>query len=270
MKKLLSIVTAIVMVLAAMPMAIFAADEASDIVTLSDSLEISAETRQKIGVKESDFVVKVYRLTGITSTFSKISNIDEIEEKMLLGEHYAVLRDDGEFSARTILDDGSVWNSDNREIEDDTQYADSRTVEVIRDRSFLTEFLPNVEIYASYYLDGEGDFEGNAIYYKTNKGDYVYYYFYLAANVGQYLFPIKDFCEFSKAICAEKALIPGELNGGGGDVNISWDLSKYDINNLKKDSIWPTALVCLLVLSVAGVVVLVCVRRKRKKSECEP
>ena len=103
-----------------------------------------------------------------------------------------------------------------------------KAIKFLQDNTVATKIPAGAEIYETYYLSGENSYSGTAIYYKTNKGDFVYYSHY-AVGDSEYLFPVKDFCEYQRAIYDEMGKY-ADLDGGV-DISQLWDLTRYDIHS---------------------------------------
>ncbi len=205
-----------------MSMTVFAAENGVDTVKNKDSINISQEERQLLGAKDSEKVIRIYNVS-IRNAFANVKSIDELlkSEGLILSQYYLVQAVDNTYIYKDIIDNVSIDLGNDVPI-------DSRAMKALQENKVIAKVSSEIEIYETYYLTGETTYTGSAIYYKTNKGDYVYYSYY-AVGSGEYLFPIKDFCEYQKAIQSEIAKYPN--SDGGVDISQLWDLSKYDIHS---------------------------------------
>lgn len=219
--KNIIIIGIIIAIIVTMPMAVFAAEEDFDTVEINDSLKISAEVKQQLGAEASEKVIKIYNLS-IHMAFAGIHSIDELLEKedLILSEYYAVQSADGMLNYKSIVNNMAVDLSN--------VLTNQKAMKEFQDNTVATKILSDSEVFGTYYLSGETCYSGTAIYYKTNKGDFVYYSHY-AIGDSEYLFPIKDFCEYQRAIYDEMTKY-ADLDGGV-DISQLWDLSKYDIHS---------------------------------------
>lgn len=224
MKKLFAILV-IIAIIMSIPVAVFAEEGERFVVEKTDSSKISAEVKQQLGVKASERVIKMYNVS-LHGVFNQINSIDELFETkgLILEEYYAVQSSDGTLSYKKI--------ADNSIVELNSRSISQEAITAFQDNTVTAKISPDIEVYESYYLSGEACHTGTAIYYKTNKGDFVYYNYYAIGN-SEYLFPIKDFCEYQREICAELQKYPDSF--GGADISQLWDLTKYDIHSTAFD-----------------------------------
>lgn len=224
MKKF-SIIGIIIALVLSMSMAVLATEEVLDSVGRSDSLKVSAEIKQKLGIEVSENVVKIYNIS-IHTAFASVQSIDELLEKegLVLSEYYAIKSIDGMLKYRSIVENNPVDLSDVQ--------TNQKAMKAFQDNTVISKISSDIKVYEIYYLSGETSYSGTAIYYKTNKGDFVYYIHY-AIGGSEYLFPITDFCEYQKTIYNERAKY-ADLDGGV-DISQLWDLSKYDIHSTNFD-----------------------------------
>lgn len=218
MKQFIMIILILVMI-ASIPLKTFAEKKDVAVMGMNDSLKINSEVKHQLGVQDSENVIKIYNLS-MSMAFSKVQNIEELlqTEGLILSEYYAVQKNDGTFSYRSIVEDRVDICTD--------APVNIAALKVLCDKTIENKIA--FDIKGVYYLSGETTYTGSAIYYQTNQGDYVYYRHYLLGN-GEYLLPIKDFCEFQSAIQSEIDKQPNL----DGDIDISrvYDLSKYEIHS---------------------------------------
>lgn len=228
MKKTLIIGLILAMIMS-LPVIAFAAEERSADMEFNDSLAISDEVRQQLNVHASERVFKIYNIS-IHMAFSQINCVEELLEndELILSEYYAIQTTEGALSYRGVIDNKVVNFSDDVTI-------NSTALKALQNGDVAKKISSDVEIYKTYYFSGETSYTGSAIYYKTSKGDYVYYNHYALGN-GEYLFPVKDFCDYQRAVYEE--LVKHADLDGGVDIGSIWNLSKYEIdtNSSKPDN----------------------------------
>ena len=221
MKNIIKIVVIAAMIVL-MPMTAFAVENDSDVTEMNDSLNISTEIKQQLGVGNTEKAIKMFNVS-MHFAFADIHNIDELLEKddLILSEYYAIQSVDGTLSYKDIID-GTVVS-----LAGDMS-TNQKAIKFLQDNTVATKIPAGAEIYETYYLSGENSYSGTAIYYKTNKGDFVYYSHYTVGD-SEYLFPVKDFCEYQRALYDEMGKYP-DLDGGV-DISQLWDLTRYDIHS---------------------------------------
>ena len=221
MKKIL-IVGLILAMIMSLPVVAFAAEERNTNMEFNDSLTISDEVRQQLNVQTSESIYRIYNLS-IYMAFSQINCVEELLEKdeLILSEYYVIQTTEGTLSYRGVIDNKVVNFGDDVTI-------NSTALKAFQNGDVAKKISSDIEIYETYYFSGETSYTGSAIYYKTNKGDYVYYNHYALGN-GEYLFPVKDFCDYQRAVYDE--LVKHANLDGGVDIGSIWNLSKYEINS---------------------------------------
>ena len=239
-----------------------------------DSVKISDELRQKLNVRESDEVYRLYCLDIIFS-FDYCNNIDEaFENGEVFSECYLVKNEKGEICYKEFRYKSANAAADNRdkeliELGETEQWNINEKVQTVflNDKdSVIRKVSPDIEVYETYYLHG-ANYSGSGIYYKTNKGDYVYY-----VDGGEYLLPIEELCKISKAVCDKYRSLPEYSVDGAISVHDVCDMSRYDINspkfflNSKLSSIilWVSIAAGVILLAAAVIIVGIRVRKKRK------
>lgn len=223
MKKFI-IIGLIITIILSIPMVVFA-EEVITVLEYKDSMTISDEERKQLNVKDSENVIRIYNLS-IHMAFSGINSIEELFEKeLILSEYYAIYTADNTLNYKSIVGNKAENLSD--------VIINYKALKALKDSKITTKITSDIEIYETYYLSGETSYTGSVIYYKTNKGDYVYYNHYALEN-GEYLFPVKDFCDYQKAIYNEISKF-ADMDGGV-DISAIWDLSKYDITDIVEEN----------------------------------
>jgi hypothetical protein len=141
----------------------------------------------------------------------------------------------------------------------------------------ISTVSPDIVIESVYFMYGSSNYDGNAIYYKTNLGDYVYYRG--AWGGPEMLCTAERFYEYKRAEYEEiVANNTGEVKNGGGTSVEDWDLSAYDYRSPNFDptaplpngnDAFPWLGLGAVVLSLAAVLVVYIIRRKKSMQEAE-
>ena len=190
-----------------------------NLIVTEDSKIISDAVIDKLNVKDSDEVLRIYNVP-ITFVFAEYQDIDSIlMSQEVLEEYYAVKTDDA-YTYQIQENDVFAPISLNNLSAQAMQMCETGEVTA----SIATDVIVN----NTYYLSGESSHMGTAIYYKTNKGDYVYF---IHSSIGEYLFPIEAFCAYQRAILDEASQYPDRV--GSASYSQVWDLSPY---NFRSDS----------------------------------
>ena len=95
LKNIIKIVVIAAMIVL-MPMTAFAVENDSDVTEMNDSLNISTEIKQQLGVGNTEKAIKMLNVS-MHFAFADIHNIDELLEKddLILSEYYAIQSVDG-------------------------------------------------------------------------------------------------------------------------------------------------------------------------------
>ena len=188
-----------------------------NLIVTEDSKIISDAVIDKLNVKDSDEVLRIYNVP-ITFVFAEYQDIDSIlMSQEVLEEYYAVKTDDA-YTYQIQENDVFAPISLNNLSAQAMQMCETGEVTA----SIATDVIVN----NTYYLSGESSHMGTAIYYKTNKGDYVYF---IHSSIGEYLFPIEAFCAYQRAILDEASQYPDRV--GSASYSQVWDLSPYDFRS---------------------------------------
>lgn len=188
-----------------------------NLIVTEDSKIISDAVIDKLNVKDSDEVLRIYNVP-ITFVFAEYQDIDSIlMSQEVLEEYYAVKTDDA-YTYQIQENDVFAPITLNNLSAQAMQMCETGEVTA----SIATDVIVN----NTYYLSGESSHMGTAIYYKTNKGDYVYF---IHSSIGEYLFPIEAFCAYQRAILDEASQYPDRV--GSASYSQVWDLSPYDFRS---------------------------------------